>query len=66
MEEKHGKSKYKDKSELRKLIVLKKDKVAYDFSDSHYQAPFTLLYADLQDLTKIINRITHLHMERAD
>ncbi len=40
-------------SELRKLIVLKKDKVAYAFGDNHYQVPFTLLYADLSDLTNV-------------
>jgi photosystem II stability/assembly factor-like uncharacterized protein len=40
-------------SELRKLMVLKKDKIAYAFGDNHYQAPFTLLYADLSHLTSV-------------
>jgi hypothetical protein len=32
---------------------LKKDKVAYAFGDNHFQVPFTLLYADLNDFTKV-------------
>lgn len=40
-------------TELRKLIILKKDKVAYVFGDQHFQLPFVLLSADLSDLTQV-------------
>ena len=34
---------------------MKKDNVAYATGDSHFQPPFTLLYADLSGLTSITN-----------
>lgn len=40
-------------TELRKLIILKKDKIAYAFGDQHFQLPFVLLSADLSDLTQV-------------
>ena len=42
-------------SDLRRVLVLKKDKVAYAFGNIPYQAPFTLLYADLSGLTSLKN-----------
>ncbi len=42
-------------TELRKVIIVKKDNVAYAIGDSHFQPPFTLLYADLSGLTSITN-----------
>ncbi len=50
-------------SELRKLIILKKDKVAYAFGDNHYQTPFTLLRADLNDLTVVTNNNENFPVE---
>ena len=40
-------------SEVRKLIILKDDKVAYAFGDNHFLPPYTLLRADLSNLTSV-------------
>lgn len=47
-------------SYLRTLIVLKKDKVAYAFGDDHNQPPYTLLRADLSDLSSVNNDGGHV------
>lgn len=38
-------------SQFKKLIVLKKEKIAYIFGQDNYQNNFTLLYANLEGIT---------------